>query len=469
MEQARFNIVTKYFLFKLFREELPGLSMVQFMGLMKHPLNHYFAELLRKDHLKEKDYVIISGFDTRFFHPPLLEKIITASKQMPMLLVAEDREAIIKSYGLKKVESGDISDWISQESMVFTPEAYEEWRREGLIFENFRFSRATFPCSPKKGYPNFNYTPAQNFVMGRYSTKEAEVFFPLLLSASRILNASPRGTTNFIDAARIAAMHGANREELTTLLLLRDFPEDEANWMTSRDPIIEFLLDALIKYNIAWQKSEMYSLAQISDLADDIARIRKGQNWEIRECDQLSQDAFSKRLMEFAEIFRRPPDLRCYFSRCNVWLEYLSFELARLKNSNCRSYNRALVEKSKILLAPLAEASRYDAIASEMRDEIFRVSSFEEYKKLKKRIESIYQMTYAEMNAHLQYVADLLEQVFSAVGIPKSEFRIVHRVKTPYSVHEKMSAYDADDPCFINDVLGLLVIAAKDSEIFRYV
>ncbi len=275
--------------------------------------------------------------------------------------------------------------------------------------------------------------------------------YPLLTASYEALTSLwNQRTDRFFDAARVAAEHGAS-ETVLAAVLLRDVMKVHKDVAGLANDFAAHYREWGIEKN-TWEQS----IGPAHDIAKKIAQT----------------DAIAKRFVacstrEDAEIwFQAILNMLAVrsetgMSQRDVHLAYFSSVLGKLMQYQPGGLKLHEAKALRTFIAPLAERCGYEDIAACIRNEIFRVEHFEEYSQIELRLRTISRMSYAELSSHLQAMEQLVRDALVRMGIPRSDFCIKRRVKTPFSIWEKLQKYnhkDIKDPSNLWDILGISIV-----------
>ncbi|KJJ84230.1 RelA/SpoT domain protein [Candidatus Omnitrophus magneticus] len=135
-----------------------------------------------------------------------------------------------------------------------------------------------------------------------------------------------------------------------------------------------------------------------------------------------------------------------------------------------------LTEKGKLfeeiltIYAPLAERLDLIQVASELRSEGFKLKDEGQYSFVVSEIlKKIGFTSYYEAEEYLGQFSDKIRKALEENGIRNEDIEIRVRIKTPYSVWEKINAKEGSYPTigYLKDLLGIMIISDKSNDIMK--
>jgi len=120
------------------------------------------------------------------------------------------------------------------------------------------------------------------------------------------------------------------------------------------------------------------------------------------------------------------------------------------------------IHNLRMVYPALAERCGFRDLADEIRNGLFFLLFKEEHQRVKGQVEAALGMTYLELQMHLHNTKELIESALLAVGIDRGDFTINFRVKSPYSLWEKMDSQGIEEVSELYDILGISIVARDD-------
>jgi hypothetical protein len=285
----------------------------------------------------------------------------------------------------------------------------------------------------------------------RLSTNDRRAY-PMLAMAIDLLQASPAGADQYLEAGRIAAEYGACEDNLVALLLRKDLrlgvKEDKRFLLGDVDShsweVIRETGPGSSNYSSKCHRMIMMPL-RIEDLLNkNVSKVTIGS---------------AKELLDFLKDFAAGLD------KSKVRLEYFAAVLGRLRYTRVGGLEPGEVRHLRAIVAPLVEKYGYADLAAMIRNEIFRIHYNRQYLRTKRSIEKAAAMNYQELNLHLQDMAGLLRQALAAEGLELTDSDIQTRVKLPFSVWEKMQSSGMKRAGHVYDILGVNLVLGSEPDI----
>lgn len=305
------------------------------------------------------------------------------------------------------------------------------------------------------------------FYESKKLTQAEKHAYPLLAAAIDILRASPRGTEKYFEAARIAAEKQAGEDSLAELLL-QDIPSDKPeHWLCYWGCLPEAVRDYIRDFYRSLGSPQFMWEISFKELESGISKLRQAKGIGFKSRKNMTAK-------DIQEIFRQ------YFKalgesamRGEGQLAYFATKLAELRCIRNERISREQEREYRVIIAPLAERCGFSDLAALIRNEIFRLNYRRAYQRAQKEVEVALGLSYVEAQLHLQVTADLIHEALIKAGIGKDDYKIAIRVKSPYSVWEKLQAIKAKleikevSPALLHDLLGISVTVENDRTTYR--
>lgn len=134
--------------------------------------------------------------------------------------------------------------------------------------------------------------------------------------------------------------------------------------------------------------------------------------------------------------------------------------------------SRYYAQEIQHIFIPLAMRLNAMNIAEELRNEMFRLIFPEEYELWKSKVEEILQKSYSEMDEEINIFKNKLIEYLKSKGVKVENIIIESRIKTPYSVWEKITSQRRGEYKGIyelQDIIGLrMIIPVSEKEEISY-
>ncbi|MFA5199584.1 MAG: ROK family protein, partial [Candidatus Omnitrophota bacterium] len=134
--------------------------------------------------------------------------------------------------------------------------------------------------------------------------------------------------------------------------------------------------------------------------------------------------------------------------------------------SEKKSGHDYVYREAREIYAPLAERLGLDHLALKLRDQILRISYPATYAKIKAQIEARLQMSLEESGLYLYKVRRDVKNRLKNLGV---QARVTSRVKSVYSIYEKIESPDTDEESVedIDDLFGIRMIFKTEEDLWK--
>jgi len=347
------------------------------------------------------------------------------------------------------------------EKCYFTPELLAEWEGRGDIWvDKSGKDRKYFFANrigdlfnkgivkiPRRLMPQASET-FLNFMRNHELSRRERHACPMLAAAIDILSSSPRGTDPYFEAAKIAAERGAKEHDLVVILLQGIMPEKSANNLPLPENIESYLREIYLQTSDPSPYEYNYILY-------GILRSREASDFNLGSMPIESAADIRKFLIAFSNILA--------FDH----FRYFPTILGKLRHMRPGELDLGAERHLRVAVTSMGECLGFADLAALIRNEAFRITHNSEYEPVRQAVEAALGLSYSEAELHLHNTAEIIHEALAKIGISAEDYDILVRVKTPYSVWEKMRNYKIEKVGWLHDLLGISVVAKDDRSAYR--
>ena len=457
MNDLKPRIYTESELRQLVSEKIGEVSRLSLRAAIEPHFHHFFRRVMRpygKENEERLYFIYGTGF--KAYSKKTAPLILEGEKKFSVVL-REEADELVKEGRIIPVLSGE------KHPIYFTPNALREWESRGDVMkvemndgqaqyiETFRLGRY---IEKVKSIPKAGLSASRvflDYLRERRLDQKIKRSHPYLAAAIEALQAAPKGSDAYFEAARIAAERGASEESIAFLLLQKELSSrsSKEEW-----DFIEAFRERFIASNLEIGLTIMDGFDKEHDLESRMRHMNHIQGLDLRLMRVRDGKDIGTYLGLFSDMLGGNKEHQ---------LEYFSTVLGRLMHTQVGKLKKWEVGELRVIIAPLAEKCGYLDLAAMIRNEVFRIAYNREYRRIKVKIEEALGLTYTEMELHLNDMEDFMHEVLKAAGINKEDYKISSRTKFPYSVWEKMESSNISEAAHVYDILGLNIITSSDS------